>query len=106
MLRAIAEYSKNDRAEFIKAVTDAQETQQNSDIVKKKKRLATAQKRASELETVTARAVLKRHSRSKSSLILLVDTFPLASVKWNYPQKNKKKPASARNARTGFIRII
>jgi len=32
MLRAIAEYSKNDRAEFIKAVTDVQETQQTSDI--------------------------------------------------------------------------
>jgi len=52
MLRAIAEYSKNDRAEFIKAVTDAQETQQNGDIAKRKKRLATAQKRASELETL------------------------------------------------------
>ena len=52
MLRAIAEHSKNDRAEFIKAVTDAQETQQTSDIIKKKKRIATAQKRASELETL------------------------------------------------------
>ena len=50
MLKAIAEYSKNDRAEFIKTVTDAQEAQQNGDIAKKKKRLATAQKRASELE--------------------------------------------------------
>jgi DNA invertase Pin-like site-specific DNA recombinase len=50
MLRAIAEYSKNDRAEFIKAVTEAQDTQQNSDISKKKKRLVTANKRAAELE--------------------------------------------------------
>lgn len=50
MLRTIAEYSKNDRAEFIKAVTDAQETQQQSDITKKKKRLVLAGKRAAELE--------------------------------------------------------
>lgn len=50
MLRAIAEYSKNDRAQFVKAVTDAQETQRSSDIVKKKKRLVVAQKRAAELE--------------------------------------------------------
>lgn len=50
MLRAIAEYSKNDRAQFVKAVTDAQETQRSSDIVKKKKRLVVAQKRAFELE--------------------------------------------------------
>ena len=50
MLKAIAEYSKNDRAEFIKTVLDAQETQQSSDISKKKKRLAIAQNRAAELE--------------------------------------------------------
>jgi hypothetical protein len=50
MLRAIAEYSKTDRAEFIKAVQDAQETQKNGDMAKKKKRLAAAQKRAGELE--------------------------------------------------------
>lgn len=52
MFKAIAEYSKNDRAEFIKAVQDAQETQLSSDIAKKKKRLVLAQKRASELETL------------------------------------------------------
>ena len=50
MLRAIAEYSRNDRAAFIKTVQDAQETQKSSDITKKKKRLAQAGKRASELE--------------------------------------------------------
>jgi DNA invertase Pin-like site-specific DNA recombinase len=50
MLRAIADYSKNDRAEFIKAIQDAQETQKNGDTAKKKKRLAAAQKRAGELE--------------------------------------------------------
>ena len=50
MLRAIADYSKNDRAAFIKAVTDAQDEQQNGDMVNKKKRLVIAQKRAAELE--------------------------------------------------------
>jgi len=50
MLKAIAEYSKNDRAEFIRAVTEAQENQQNSDMTAKKKRLVIAQKRAAELE--------------------------------------------------------
>lgn len=44
MLKAIAEHSKNDRAEFIKTVQDAQETQKSGDIAKKKKRLAIAQK--------------------------------------------------------------
>jgi hypothetical protein len=55
MLRAIADYSKTDRAEFVKAVTDAQETQKNGDTAKKKKRLAAAQKRAAELEVLICR---------------------------------------------------
>ena len=50
MLRAIAEYSKNDRAEFIRTVQETQAAQQNADISKKRKRLAAAQKRAGELE--------------------------------------------------------
>jgi len=39
-----------DRAAFIKAVTDAQDEQQNGDMVNKKKRLVIAQKRDAELE--------------------------------------------------------
>ena len=50
MLRAIAEYSKNDRAEFIHTVQETQAAQQTADISKKRKRLAAAQKRAGELE--------------------------------------------------------
>ena len=50
MLRAIAEYSKNDRAEFIRTVQETQAAQQTADISKKRKRLAAAQKRARELE--------------------------------------------------------
>ena len=50
MLRAIADYSKNNRAEFVRTVQETQAAQQASDISKKKKRLAAAQKRAGELE--------------------------------------------------------
>lgn len=50
MLRAIAEYSKNNRAEFVRTVQETQAAQQASDISKKKKRLAVVQKRAGELE--------------------------------------------------------
>ncbi len=50
MLRAIAEYSRNDRAEFIRTVQETQAAQQTADISQKRKRLATAQKRAGELE--------------------------------------------------------
>ena len=50
MLRTIAEYSRNDRAEFIRTVQETQVAQQADDISKKRKRLAAAQKRAGELE--------------------------------------------------------
>ena len=49
-LRAIAEYSRNDRTEFIHTVQETQVAQQNADISKKRRRLAAAQKRAGELE--------------------------------------------------------
>ena len=49
-LRAIAEYSKNDRAEFVRAVQETQAAQQTADISKKRKQLAVAQKRVEELE--------------------------------------------------------
>ena len=49
-LRAIAEYSRNDRTEFIHTVQEMQVAQQSADISKKRRRLAAAQKRAGELE--------------------------------------------------------
>ena len=49
-LRAIAEYSKNDRTEFIHTVQETQVAQQSADISKKRRRLAAAQKRDGELE--------------------------------------------------------
>ena len=50
MLRAIAEYSRNDRKEFIRTVEEAQAAQYSTGIAQKKKRLEEAQKRADELE--------------------------------------------------------
>ena len=55
MLRAIADYSKNNRTEFVRTVQETQAAQQASDISKKKKRLAIAQKRAGELEKMMCR---------------------------------------------------
>ena len=49
-LRAIAEYSRNDRTEFIHTVQETQVAQQSADIAKKRRRLAAAQKRTGELE--------------------------------------------------------
>ena len=49
-LRAIAEYSRNDRTEFIHTVQETQVAQQSADISKKRRRLAAAQKRSGELE--------------------------------------------------------
>ena len=49
-LRAIAVYSKNDRAEFVQTVRDAQVTQLSSGIAQNRKRLAEAKKRSEELE--------------------------------------------------------
>ena len=49
-LRAIAEYSRNDRTEFIHTVQETQVAQQSADISKKRRRLAAAQKRDGELE--------------------------------------------------------
>lgn len=50
LLRAIAEYSHNDRSEFVRAVQEAQTAQQDNAISKKRKRLTLAQRRAGELE--------------------------------------------------------
>jgi len=48
----MADYSKNDRAAFVRAVTEARDKQRNGGLTEKRKRLVTAQKRAAELETL------------------------------------------------------
>ncbi|MDE7220508.1 MAG: DUF4368 domain-containing protein, partial [Oscillospiraceae bacterium] len=55
MLRAIANYARENRAEFIRTVQEAQAQQQDSDIKKKKRRMAVAQKRAGELERLVCK---------------------------------------------------
>lgn len=50
MLRAIAEYSRNDREEFIRTVEEAQVAKYSTGTAQKKKRLEEAKKRADELE--------------------------------------------------------
>ena len=50
MLKAIAEYAKHDRAEFVRVVQEAQSSQQTAEVRKQRTRLAAAKQRVSELE--------------------------------------------------------
>ena len=52
MLKAIAEYAKHDRAEFVRVVQEAQSSQQTTEVRKQRTRLATAKQRVSELEVL------------------------------------------------------
>ena len=52
MLKAIAEYARHDRAEFIQVVQEAQSSQQTAEVRKQRTRLATAKQRVSELEVL------------------------------------------------------
>ena len=52
MLKAIAEYAKHDRAEFVRVVQEAQSSQQTTEVRKQRIRLATAKQRVSELEVL------------------------------------------------------
>ncbi len=52
LLKAIAEYASHDRAEFIRVVQEAQDSQQTAEVRKKKTRLATAKNRLKELEVL------------------------------------------------------
>ena len=52
MLKAIAEYAKHDRAEFIRVVQEAQSSQQTAEVRKQRTRLATAKQRVSDLEVL------------------------------------------------------
>ena len=52
MLKAIAEYAKHDRVEFVRVVQEAQSSQQTAEVKKQRIRLATAKQRVSELEVL------------------------------------------------------
>ena len=52
MLKAIAEYAKHDRAEFVRVVQEAQSSQQTTEVRKQRTRLVAAKQRVSELEVL------------------------------------------------------
>ena len=52
MLKAIAEYAKYDRAEFVRVVQEVQSSQQPTEVKKQRTRLAAARQRASGLEVL------------------------------------------------------
>ena len=52
MLKAIAEYAKHDRAEFVRVVQEAQSSQQTAEVKKLRPRFCTAKQRVSELEVL------------------------------------------------------
>ena len=52
LLKAIAEYPKLDRAEFVRVVQEAQSSQQTTEVKKQRIRLAAAKQRISELEVL------------------------------------------------------
>ncbi len=52
MLKAIAEYAKLDRTEFVRVVREAHSGRQTKEIRKQRTRLATAKQRLAELETL------------------------------------------------------
>ncbi len=55
LLKAIAEYAKHDRAEFVRVVQEAQSSQQTAEVKRQRTRLATAKQRVSELEVLLCR---------------------------------------------------
>ena len=52
MLKAIAEYAKHDRAEFVRVVQESQSIQQTAEVRKQQTRLATAKQRVSTPEVL------------------------------------------------------
>ncbi len=52
LLKAIADYAKHDRADFIRVVQQAQDNQQSYEVKRQKTRLAAAKNRKDELETL------------------------------------------------------
>ena len=50
MLKAIAEYAKHDRAEFVRVVQEAQSSQQTTEVRQQRTRLATGNKKKAEIK--------------------------------------------------------
>ena len=106
-LRAIAEYSRNDRTEFIHTVQETQVAQQSADISKKRRRLAAAQKRAGELEKLICkiyednalgklpdaryRALDAQYAKEKDALEIEIAELEKAVTGYEQSQKSAEK---------------
>ena len=106
-LRAIAEYSKNDRTEFIHTVQETQVAQQSADIAKKRRRLAAAQKRAGELEKLICkiyednalgklpdaryRALDAQYAKEQDALEIEIAELEKAVIGYEQSQKSAEK---------------
>ena len=106
-LRAIAEYSRNDRTEFIHTVQEMQVAQQSADISKKRRRLAAAQKRAGELEKLICkiyednalgklpdaryRALDAQYAKEQDSLEIEIAELEKAVTGYEQSQKSAEK---------------
>ena len=106
-LRAIAEYSRNDRTEFIHTVQEMQVAQQSADISKKRRRLAAAQKRAGELEKLICkiyednalgklpdaryRALDAQYAKEQDALEIEIAELEKAVIGYEQSQKSAEK---------------
>ena len=106
-LRAIAEYSRNDRTEFIHTVQETQVAQQSADISKKRRRLAAAQKRAGELEKLICkiyednalgklpdaryRALDAQYAKEQDALEIEIEELEKAITGYEQSQKSAEK---------------
>ena len=105
-LRAIAEYSRNDRTEFIHTVQETQVAQQSADISKKRRRLAAAQKRTGELEKLICKIyednalgklpdaryrALDAHAKEQDALEIEIAELEKAVTSYEQSQKSAEK---------------
>ena len=106
-LRAIAEYSRNDRTEFIHTVQETQVAQQSADISKNRRRLAAAQKRAGELEKLICkiyednalgklpdaryRALDAQYAKEQDALEIEIEELEKAVTGYEQSQKSAEK---------------
>ena len=72
MLKAIAEYAKYDRAEFVRVVQEVQSSQQTTEVKKQRTRLAAARQRASGLEVLLFEHCAKIDEATRNRMELIV----------------------------------
>ena len=115
MLKAIAEYAKHDRAEFVRVVQEAQSSQQTAEVRKQRTRLATAKQRVSELEVLLCKiyednilgklsdsryATLDaQYEKEQSELTAEVSVLEKAVKSYEKHESRSKRPLPALTAR-------